>query len=369
MAIICIIFFLNGCVKQIQVPESEMDVIKDFQRIVVYGNAKPWTKTKINIRKGDQILIIAAGSVNVWPGHIKNSTPYERLVKKIGEKGHPGSGVGLNNQMLFRSTEEGRLMFCVRDWDYLDSKGRPVMDKHCSIPGCDYYARNLGRYQIDVFVFSDSVEDEIKRALKKIAETNPNDRQLRSAIEFAVLQSASFSSRSYDEEVSRWKSYKDVAKWMRYYYSYDIPKAKESMAKYIPGQLLPVPVKTARESFEEKNGMCFDAANFAKKTLNRIDPSYEAEVVYIERRPYYKPNHIVCSFKKDGQLYIIDYGVPAKTLRRGVFGPFTSLDQYLEFHIRQHPKVNRVKSISFGWPDYFKDRVSESYSRRAAEIK
>ncbi len=156
---------------------------------------------------------------------------------------------------------------------------------------------------------------------------------------------------------------------MRYYYSYDGPKAKEYAGKSSPGQPLLYAVKTPRESFEKKTGMCFDAANFAKETLNRIDPSYEAEVVHIENRPYFTPNHVVCSFKKDGQLYIIDYGVPARTLRRGVFGPFTSLDQYLEFYIRQHPKVNRVKSISFGWPDYFKDRVSESFSRRAAEIK
>ena len=115
--------------------------------------------------------------------------------------------------------------------------------------------------------------------------------------------------------------------------------------------------------------MCFDAANFAKDALNRIDPSYEAEVIHIENRPYFKPNHVVCAFKMDGQIYIIDYGVPIKTGRRGVFGPFNSLEEYKEFYIRQHPMVNRIKSISFGWPGYFKDRISESVSRREAELK
>ena len=355
VAIICVIFFLSGCVKQTQVPESEMEVIKDFQRIVVFGAAHPWTKTKINIKKGDQILIIAEGSVNVWPGRLPDFAPYENLVMKIGENGHTKLAVGLSNQMFFRSGGEGRLMFCARDWDYLDSKGRPVMEKYCGNSfNCNYYDGNSGQYQIDVFVFSDSTEDEIIRTLEKISEANPNDKKLRSAISF-TLQNTSFTSRSYDEEVSKWTSYRDVQIWLGKFFSYDMEKAQK--AKLTPGKPLPVPVKSPREVYDEKTGICFDAAYFTKETLNRIDPSYEAEVVHIENRPYYKPNHVVCSFKMDGQLYIMDYGVPRKTLRRGLFGPFNSLEEYKEFFIQKHPKITRVNSISFGWPDYLKDNV------------
>jgi hypothetical protein len=166
-------------------------------------------------------------------------------------------------------------------------------------------------------------------------------------------------ARSYDEMVSQWRSYDDVANWMGRYYSYDWKKFKNSLEIYAVENL--PPVKTPRESFEEKSGLCFDAAHFAKETLNRIDPSYEAEIVFIQNRPYYKPNHYVCSFKKDGQLYIMDYGLPFKNLR-GVFGPFPSLDQYLEFYLSHHPKVKRSKSISFGWPPFMKNVIEKNTS-------
>jgi hypothetical protein len=46
----------------------------------------------------------------------------------------------------------------------------------------------------------------------------------------------------------------------------------------------------------------------------------------------------------------MDYGVPKNTGRRGVFGPFLSLEDYASFYIKRHPKVDRIKNISFGWP-------------------
>jgi hypothetical protein len=166
----------------------------------------------------------------------------------------------------------------------------------------------------------------------------------------------SVQAQSYDEVVSQWRSYEDVANWMERYYSYDQEKFKDSLEVYSAEN--PPPIKTPQESFEEKCGLCFDAAYFAEQTLNRIDLSYEAEIVFIQNRPHYKPNHYVCSFKKDGQLYIMDYGIPFENLR-GVFGPYTSLEQYLEFYHRNHPKVKRSTSISFGWPPLMKKVIEE----------
>ena len=179
------------------------------------------------------------------------------------------------------------------------------------------------------------------------------------AYALGLFACASVPVRSYDDVVSQWRSYDDVANWMSRYYSFDRRKLKQSMEIYSVEN--PPLVKTPQESFEQKSGLCFDAAHFARETLNRIDPSYEAEIVFIQNRPYYKPNHYVCSFKKDGQLYIMDYGLPFKSLR-GVFGPFTSLDQYLEFYLRHHPKVKRSKSISFGWPPFMKNVIEKNTS-------
>jgi hypothetical protein len=177
---------------------------------------------------------------------------------------------------------------------------------------------------------------------------------------FTSVSCVSVPLKTYEKTVSQWTTYEDVANWMRKYYSYDMAKARKYEGQYIPGHPLPPhPVKTPQQSFLEKKGMSFDAANFAKDALNRINPSYAAEVVYIENRPYFKPNHLVCSFRKDGELYILDYGVPKKSGRRGVFGPFINLDEYAAFYIIQHPKIIRISSISFGWPDYVKVRVPD----------
>lgn len=100
--------------------------------------------------------------------------------------------------------------------------------------------------------------------------------------------------KSYDETISQWKSYKDVARWMDRHFSYDMRRFREVEGRgpYV------FPPRTPEETFRLKSGVCYDAAVFAKVTVNRIDPSYEAKVVFIENHPY-EVNHYVCSFKKD----------------------------------------------------------------------
>ena len=99
---------------------------------------------------------------------------------------------------------------------------------------------------------------------------------------------ATIPAKNYEETVSQWKSYKDVARWMDLYFSYDMKRLDECLGK--PPYAMPV--RTPQETFELRSGVCFDAARFAKEVLNRIDPSYEAEVVTMICRPL--PNHFVC---------------------------------------------------------------------------
>jgi hypothetical protein len=152
---------------------------------------------------------------------------------------------------------------------------------------------------------------------------------------------ATVPTKTYDETVSEWKSYKDVAKWMSRHFSYDMEKFKK---KYSYDN--PMPVRTPPKTFELKSGVCFDAARFAKETLNRIDPSYEAEIVFIYRENI---DHFVCSFKKDGKLYIMDYGASYRRLI-GVHGPYNSLEDYKKFVERNGPPDQKVLSVTFGWP-------------------
>jgi len=105
------------------------------------------------------------------------------------------------------------------------------------------------------------------------------------------------------------------------------------------------PPRTAGETFKLGSGIYIDAAHFIKETLNRIDPSYQATIVVILIRPYVN-NHYVCSFKKEGRLYIMDYGTPYKTMT-GLHGPFNSLEEYKGFYERSHPLKRRIEAVTY----------------------
>ena len=88
--------------------------------------------------------------------------------------------------------------------------------------------------------------------------------------------------------------------------------------------------QTPEQTFNLRSGICFDAAIFIKRSLDHIDSSYEARIVFIENRPSDEANHYVCSFKRDGKLLIMDYGTGLKN-EIGTHGPFDSLEDYLKY--------------------------------------
>jgi len=145
------------------------------------------------------------------------------------------------------------------------------------------------------------------------------------------------SIKSYDETVSRWRTYKDLEKWMGKDFSFDAERFKR-----FEGTL--PPPRTPEETFKLKSGIYVDAAIFAKETLNRIDPSYHAEIVVLLFGR--GANHYVCSFKKGGKILIMDYGTPYKTMV-GVHGPFNSLKEYKVFFEKNHPIIKSVQAITY----------------------
>jgi hypothetical protein len=107
---------------------------------------------------------------------------------------------------------------------------------------------------------------------------------------------------------------------------------------------LPIP-RTPEETFQLKSGIYIDAVEFSKKTLNQINPSYKAQTAVIFIRPNVF-NHYVCAFKKDGKLFILDYGTPYKEIT-GVHGPYNSLDEYKRFYEKHHPEKRYVEGIGY----------------------
>jgi hypothetical protein len=146
------------------------------------------------------------------------------------------------------------------------------------------------------------------------------------------------SEKSYTEKVSQWKSYENLVRWMEKDFSVDMERFKKF------GGTLPVP-RSPQETFQLKSGIYIDAAIFAEETLNRIDPSYKARVVVLVTRPS-GLNHYVCSFEKEGKIFIMDYGTPYKEVT-GLRGPYTSLEGYKKFYEENHPLKIRVEGITY----------------------
>lgn len=139
-------------------------------------------------------------------------------------------------------------------------------------------------------------------------------------------------------EISQWKSYQDLVKWMERDFSLDAERYKRFEGT------LPIP-RTPEETFQLKSGIYIDAVEFSKKTLNQINPSYKAQTAVIFIRPNVF-NHYVCAFKKDGKLFLLDYGTPYKEIT-GVHGPYNSLDEYKRFYEKHHPEKRHVEGIGY----------------------
>ena len=144
--------------------------------------------------------------------------------------------------------------------------------------------------------------------------------------------------KTYSETISQWESYQDVVKWMENDFSFD----KERYEKF--EGTLPIP-RTPEETFQLKSGIYIDAATFLKETLNRINPSYKAQIVILIIRPY-GFNHYACSFRKDGKLFIMDYGTPYKEVT-GIHGPYSSLEEYKKFYEKNHPMKGEIEAITY----------------------
>ncbi|MGD2184727.1 MAG: caspase family protein [Desulfobacterales bacterium] len=189
--------FTLSCTKPAFVPPDLKGVIKSYQRVIVHAAHPPWTGSNIFVNPGDRILILASGRVITWKSP---QGPNRKLAMKIGRygtkiqwHGQRGSRMALGPTgrfRFFRSTDKGELKFCVIDWSYLDSKGRPVWHSESigktsgsySELGKYWYQDNTGSFKVDVFVFATTDDDRVALALDAVAKTNPSDPELVSQL-------------------------------------------------------------------------------------------------------------------------------------------------------------------------------------------
>jgi WD40 repeat protein len=170
----------SGCVKQTVIPGSATNTIKEHERVVIYANRLPWTKTDIAVEPGDPILIVASGRVNTL-GFIGYQLPYQSLYMKCGKRGYPLNAVGYDDFKFLRVTDSGQLMFRARDL-----YGR--------------YEDNSGSFVVDVFVFSTPDENRIALALDAVARANPDDHELVSKLrKIADFKGPSSSANQWEK--------------------------------------------------------------------------------------------------------------------------------------------------------------------------
>lgn len=136
---------------------------------------------------------------------------------------------------------------------------------------------------------------------------------------------------SWGAAVNSWSSHEDVSDWLSRNFRFDRRRQdviQQRLREQGPSGLL---VREPDKLYERPRGFCGDSANFARVSLNQIDPAYNAQWVFVQNAQG-RPNHWVTAFTHQEQLYIMDYGAGLRwRAMNGVHGPYRNLDEYREF--------------------------------------
>lgn len=208
--ILLLFIAMAGCAftkgADIGIPPSLISEVKCHESILVWANHPPWTRTGLNLGKGDKVVIFASGQVSVWPAYstFHNLPPSNRLIMKIGEKYFPRLAVWSWGYSIFIVEDPGQLMFTVKDWDRIDSNNNPVWEKYGS--ASKYYSDNTGSFSVDVFVFNTDSNERILTILESIAYHNPTNYKLRLQVaEFVSHEKMTYASATTNREIEELK--------------------------------------------------------------------------------------------------------------------------------------------------------------------
>jgi len=145
----------------------------------------------------------------------------------------------------------------------------------------------------------------------------------------------------FEEAVPMLNTPQLVQSWLYRYFIYDVSKAKRLGKKYKKartdeawtakeGQMWQEDLAYPSETYYDKKGVCFDAANFAAYCLYKA--GYEVAVLSAKYKRFSRRGtctHSVCAFKskKNGKWYIVA-DTPMKNT--DIDGPFSSLQEAAE---------------------------------------
>jgi hypothetical protein len=164
---------------------------------------------------------------------------------------------------------------------------------------------------------------------------------------FFLLSSTPSWAETYNQWVENCRSYKDVALWLNHHFRYEKDRNGDGQASSQGTRKRP---RTQRleEIFRSRCGCALDASLFARETLNRINPDYRAEIIYLSLDR--SQAHYLCGFFLGENLFIMDYGNLYENMI-GTHGPFKTLDHYVQiFYFRRHPHQKKPQVYHFGFP-------------------
>lgn len=163
----------------------------------------------------------------------------------------------------------------------------------------------------------------------------------------------------YPQAVESWKSYKDVASYMQNNFKFSTNRQdefKKDLGKYrkknngymqdftvVELSLKPI------DTYNNGGGFCGDSAILIKDALNKVNPNYNAKIIFIWNDNG-QPHHWVTGFYVEDQLYVMDYGAgPHWKEMMGTHGPYDSLNEYGDFLASINAKGFKFGSVR--WRD------------------
>jgi len=164
---------------------------------------------------------------------------------------------------------------------------------------------------------------------------------------FFLLSSTPSWAETYHQWVENCSSYKDVAVWLNHHFRYEKDQNGDGQL-FSQGNKKRLGNQRLKEIFRSRSGCTLEASVFARETLNRINPDYRAEIIYLSLGR--SQAHYLCGFFLGENLFIMDYGNFYENMI-GTHGPFKNLDDYVQiFYFRRHPLHKKPPVYHFGFP-------------------
>ena len=156
-----------ACAAKLDTPQTEsIKHLKHYSGLSVPANRDYWTNSGVNVDVGDNLLVMASGTIIYWPKSKRKHPPSGTLMVKIGD----------SDQMQYKSkfyktiSTPGDLKFFVPD---------------------RYHNDNTGSFRIHVFVIAKGREIYLPDILYDFAAQNPGDEAFKTQLNQLYLANIS----------------------------------------------------------------------------------------------------------------------------------------------------------------------------------